>query len=105
MKKQGKFRKFITNPRFFDSSERLVPMSSNIKNINPYLKYFFLFTIRNFSVIMFKRREVKTTEQVIANFLKQLRKTFGQSANEVVEKLKGYHIEFSAKHYIVTQAD
>lgn len=37
------------------------------------------------------------TKQVIANFLKQLRKTSGLSANDVVEKLKNYNIDISAK--------
>lgn len=37
------------------------------------------------------------TEQTIAGFLKQLRKTSGLSANEVVNKLKSYSIEISAK--------
>lgn len=37
------------------------------------------------------------TKQQIANFLKQLRKTSGLSANEVVEKLKDYNIDISAK--------
>lgn len=37
------------------------------------------------------------TKQVIASFLKQLRKTSGLSANEVVEKLKDYNIDISSK--------
>lgn len=37
------------------------------------------------------------TEQTIAGFLKQLRKTSGLSANEVVNNLKSYGIEISAK--------
>lgn len=37
------------------------------------------------------------TNQSIANLLKQLRKTSSCSANEVVEQLKGYDIDISAK--------
>lgn len=37
------------------------------------------------------------TKQQIANFLKQLRKTSGLSANEVVESLKKYDIDISSK--------
>ena len=37
------------------------------------------------------------TEHSIANFLKQLRKTSGYSANEVAEKLKSYNIDISSK--------
>lgn len=37
------------------------------------------------------------TEKSIANFLKQLRKTSTFSANRVVEKLKQYNIDISAK--------
>lgn len=36
-------------------------------------------------------------EYNISGFLKQLRKTSGYSANEVVEKLKGYNIDISSK--------
>lgn len=36
-------------------------------------------------------------KQIIANFLKQLRKTSGLSANEVVTKLQSYNIDISAK--------
>jgi len=37
------------------------------------------------------------TKQTIADFLKQLRKTSGLSANEVITKLKNYDIDISAK--------
>ncbi len=37
------------------------------------------------------------TKQAIASFLKQLRKTSGLSANDVIEKLKKYSIDISAK--------
>lgn len=37
------------------------------------------------------------SEKIIANFLKQLRKTSGLSANEVVTLLKEYEIDISAK--------
>lgn len=37
------------------------------------------------------------TKQAIANFLKQLRRTSGLSANEVTDKLQEYDIDISAK--------
>ena len=37
------------------------------------------------------------TKQTIANFLKQLRRTSGLSANEVTDKLQEYDIDISAK--------